>query len=219
LLGIAQDGQIANEISAQFENLRKLNGFIIDLPDDAFFDQGGFSDCTYKLFFAGALKVRLDEVITECFANVKTCTVNGITSNHNEVTLGKYFIYETFDSVILSHAGQLLKYIFRVFEATQTLLNSNVTSIFTVLTNSYFKDNDEGTERNVKLFRSRLLSSYLLELRGFSATSDLQETVVAAFVRSMFASELPVNFLQFLIETAMELPNSELVITEVCFNV
>jgi hypothetical protein len=98
-------------------------------------------------------------------------------------------------------------------------LNSNVTSIFTVLTNSYFKDNDEGTERNVKLFRSRLLSSYLLELRGFSATSDLQETVVAAFVRSMFASELPVNFLQFLIETAMELPNSELVITEVCFNV
>lgn len=89
--------------------------------------------------FTDSLKIKLDEVITECFANVKTGTVNGYTSNQHEVTLGKYFVYESFDAVPLSHAGQLIKYVFRVFQATQKSLNNNVISNFATLTNLYLR--------------------------------------------------------------------------------
>jgi hypothetical protein len=74
---------------------------------------------------------------------------------------------------------------------------------------------DEGTERFVQLFRHRLLANYLLELRGFSAMSDFQDVVVAAFVRSLFVDEQPGNFTHFLIDTALQLPNGVQVLGEV----
>lgn len=79
------------------------------------------------------------------------------------------------------------------------------------------QDIDEGDERFAKLFQQRLLANYLLELRGFSATSDFQDVVVAALVRALFMDELPGNFLQFLIDTALSLPNGVQVVKQVTF--
>lgn len=65
------------------------------------------------------------------------------------------------------------------------------------------------------MLQKRLLCNYLLELRGFSATADSQDMVIAAFLRSMFLNELPVGFLQKLIDNATSLPNSDSAIKQV----
>lgn len=65
------------------------------------------------------------------------------------------------------------------------------------------------------MLQQRLLANYLLELRGFSSTSDSQNMATAAFVRSMFADEFPNDFLQALIDTAVSLPDGTEVIKQV----
>ncbi|KAI6184022.1 U-box domain-containing protein [Aphelenchoides bicaudatus] len=188
LLGLQPDAEnkAAKELTSNTDALRKLHSSVNELTNDEFFDQG-------------VLKIKFDEIISECFANVFSSTDRAEVPQ-SEVTLGRYFHYEAFDTVATGHPGILLKYVFRVFKSCQQYLRNG--------------DIDEGSEGVFKFFQKRLLANYLMELRGFSAASDFQDAVVAAFVRVLYLSEFPANFLQLLIDTAITLPNGNQVVKE-----
>lgn len=76
--------------------------------------------------FTDGLKLKFDEIISECFASVHADKNNFAIQDEKDITLGNYFVYETFDSVHQSHAGFLISYVFYVFRGCQAFLCKNV---------------------------------------------------------------------------------------------
>lgn len=62
-----------------------------------------------------------------------------------------------------------------------------------------FQDIDEGSEKVIKLLKSRLFLAYYNELQGFSVSGDEQQQVTAAFIYNLFV-HYPVDFLAAFVE-------------------
>ncbi|KAI6188326.1 U-box domain-containing protein [Aphelenchoides besseyi] len=139
-----------------------------------------------KTFFdQSALQCEFDEIISDCFSSIY---VDAELFDSEDVTLGKFYSYELFDAVLHTQPGFLLGY-----------------------------DIDERAERLTLLLQSRLLFNYILELRGWSVNGTAQDAAIAAFVRALLAGDIgifPAEFLQFLLNLIVSLPDSAAVLNE-----
>ncbi|KAI6194376.1 U-box domain-containing protein [Aphelenchoides besseyi] len=189
ILGVAPDAKngTARELSTNVEVLSRLRGLIDNIDDKTFFDQS-------------ALQCEFDEIISDCFSSIY---VDAELFDSEDVTLGKFYSYELFDAVLHTQPGFLLGYVFRTFNACRFFLSRN--------------DIDERAERLTLLLQSRLLFNYILELRGWSVNGTAQDAAIAAFVRALLAGDIgifPAEFLQFLLNLIVSLPDSAAVLNE-----
>ncbi|CAD5210325.1 unnamed protein product [Bursaphelenchus okinawaensis] len=163
-LGIAVEvgNDIAAEMTTNLEVLRKLRNQVDSIN-------------TEYLVNLDDLVVFLDEIVTECFANLHM-----EWREPQQPSYGQLYGLETFDIVNNIHAGFLVKYVIRVFNNIQRELVRN--------------DIDEGSEKLLKQLQQRLYYNYVQEFRGYSVQGNDVKMTAAALGLALI-QDLPQNFL------------------------